>query len=626
MFAKRMYANLKCNRNGAARKSSASATRLKKKKTGKSTCDVEVISIPNSDEIMPNAVPHTKVKRPAPSADDSDEIKEIPPVVRKSTWLQPRVMIVRPTASKKRTRQVVESDENDNDSVDVGDSEYNPDDKASGDEGSNPEEARVADEGDVLEDERQSSSRKRKRTFNDTGRASKRLAINPKPVKRPSINPMSLSYKGKGKSSSIVADVAVENEDNTLEDERHTSHESRTTFDDTEGTSKRPAISPMLIESPPICPATLSSRDKGNSQNVIDDETTDVSPHAESGLDASEANQGSHAISSTVLPSPDEGGHVGIPKKIQSPVLSVQHWSSDLPGSPRTPPANHPLHEPAKDSPPITHPSDESQVPPPPARLYSPFPYQPLPAPLFNEASQSSKEPCTSTVTGRRPKPRPVTRDRYFPTQDSKGAFNLRHRMRRPGGNVAPMVLSAPSTDLLAAEEGRVCEEAGCVETRGAGRMEMEDARLGADKGAMDSMRDMARQPTVRGFPDHPSSFVHDPWEDGHADYEGQLQYMRGGSRYGPQDPNNQFSAYQGPYPPPRAYPNDAIPGYYYYGTRAEPHLHFRQSPALRNGPHPDFTSGTAPGPPQQRNHLPPAQSTTPQSKDTPPESEVNPS
>ncbi|KAI6023555.1 hypothetical protein PISMIDRAFT_15978 [Pisolithus microcarpus 441] len=241
------------------------------------------------------------------------------------------------------------------------------------------------------------------------------------------------------------------------------------------------------------------------------------------------------------------------------------------------------------------------------------------------------------------------------------------------------MVLSAPSTDLLAAEEGRVCEEAGRVETRGAGRMEMEDARLGADKGAMDSMQDMAHQPTgkeaitswgtfhranctalhegfppsryaydyhpmhrpqihyerdpytaqyraARGFPDHPSSFVHDPWEDGHADYEGQLQYMRGGSRYGPQDPNNQFSAYQGPYPPPRAYPNDAIPSYYYYGTHAEPHLHFRQSPALRNGPHPDFTSGTAPGPPQQRNHLPPAQSTTPQSKDTPPESEVNPS
>ncbi|KAI5981523.1 hypothetical protein EDD15DRAFT_2379435 [Pisolithus albus] len=675
-FAKRMYANLKCDRNGAARKSSASATRLKKKKTGKSTRDVEVISIPDSDEIMPNAVPHTKVKRPAPSADDSDEIEEIPPVVRKSTRLQPRVVIVRPAASKKRTRQVVESDENDDDSVDVGDSEYNPDDKASGDEGSNPEEARVADEGDMLEDERQSSSRKRKRTFDDTGRASKRLAINPKPVKRPSINPASLSYKGKGKSSSIVADVAVENEDDTLENERHTSHESGTTFDDTERTSKRPAISPMLIESPPICPAALSSRDKGNSQNVIDDKTTDVSPRAESGLDASEANQGSHAISSAVLPSPDEDGHVGIPKKIQTPVLSVQHWSSDLPRSPRTPPANYPLREPAKDSPPITHPSDESQVPPPPARLYSPFPYQPPPAPPFNEASQSSKEPCTSTVAGRRPKPRPVTRDGYVPAQDSKNAFNLRHRMRRPGGNVAPMVLSASSTDLLAAEEGRVCEEASRVETGGAGRMEMEDARLGAEKGVMDSMRDMAREPTgkeaitsrgtfhranctaphegfppsryaydyhpmhrppiryerdpyaaeyraARGFPDHSSGFVHDPWEDGHADYEGQLQYMRGGSRYGPQDPNNQFSAYQGPYPPPRAYPNDAIPGYYYYGTRAQPHAHFRQSPVLRNGPLPDFTSGTAPGPPQQRNHLPPAQSTTPQSKD---KSEVNPS
>ncbi|KIK13444.1 hypothetical protein PISMIDRAFT_17980 [Pisolithus microcarpus 441] len=182
-FAKRMYANLKCDHNGAAHKSSASATHLKKKKTGKSTCDVEVISIPDSDEIMPNAVPHTKVKHPAPSVDDSDEIEEIPLVVRKSTWLQPRVMIVQPTALKKHTRQVVKSDKNDDDSVNIGDLEYNPDDKASGDEGSDPEEARVADEGNVLEDKRQSSSCKHKCTFDNTGCTSKRLAINPKPVK-----------------------------------------------------------------------------------------------------------------------------------------------------------------------------------------------------------------------------------------------------------------------------------------------------------------------------------------------------------------------------------------------------------------------------------------------------------
>ncbi|KAI6015753.1 hypothetical protein PISMIDRAFT_10301 [Pisolithus microcarpus 441] len=231
------------------------------------------------------------------------------------------------------------------------------------------------------------------------------------------------------------------------------------------------------------------------------------------------------------------------------------------------------------------------------------------------------------------------------------------------------MVLSAPSTDLLAAEEGRVCEEAGHVETREAGRMEMEDARLGADKGAMDSkeaipswgtfhcanctaphegfpplqygynyhpMRHLwihyewdpyvAQYHAAQGFPDHPSSFVHDPWEDGHADYEGQLQYMRGGSRYGPQDPNNRLSAYQGPYPPLRTYPNDAIPGYYYYGTHTQPHLQFHQSPALHNSPHPDLTSGMTPGPPQQWSHLPLAQSTVPWNKDTPPKSEVNPS
>ncbi|KAI6015409.1 hypothetical protein BKA83DRAFT_4498673 [Pisolithus microcarpus] len=362
-FAKRMYANLKCNHNGAACKSSTSATRLKKKKTGKSMHNIEVISIPNSDEIISNMVPHAKVKRPVTSVHDSDEIKEIPPVVRKSTQLQPR------------------SEENNDDSVDIGDSEYNPDDKASTSggfevlvfpvnyglyRGSNTEEARVSDAGSVLEDERQSLSCKHKCTFDDTGHALKRLAINPKPVMQPSINPVSLSYKGKGKSSSIAADVAVENEDDTLEDERHMSYESRTTFNDTECTSKRPAISPMLIESPPTCPAVLSSRDKGNSQTVIDNKTTDVSPHAKSGLDASEANQSLHAISSTLLPSPDKGGCVEIPKKIQqkSPIHSIQHWSSDLPGSPQMPPANHPLHKPAKDSPPIMHPSDKSQVSP----------------------------------------------------------------------------------------------------------------------------------------------------------------------------------------------------------------------------------------------------------------------
>ncbi|KIK23452.1 hypothetical protein PISMIDRAFT_10935 [Pisolithus microcarpus 441] len=139
-FTKRMYANLKCDCNGAACKSSASATRLKKKKNSKSACDIEVISIPDSDEIMPNPVPHAKVKHPAPSVHDSDEIEEIPPVVRKSTWLQPRVVIVRPPALKKHTRRVVKSDENDDDSVDIGDSEYNPNNKVSSDEGSDTEE------------------------------------------------------------------------------------------------------------------------------------------------------------------------------------------------------------------------------------------------------------------------------------------------------------------------------------------------------------------------------------------------------------------------------------------------------------------------------------------------------
>ncbi|KIK23451.1 hypothetical protein PISMIDRAFT_10934 [Pisolithus microcarpus 441] len=280
------------------------------------------------------------------------------------------------------------------------------------------------------------------------------------------------------------------------------------------------------------------------------------------------------------------------------------------------------------------------------------FPYLPLPAPPFDEASQSSKEPHTSAAMDRQPKPQPITRGKSTSTQDAKSAFNLHHRMRRPGGNVAPMILLAPSTDLLAAEEGRVCEEVGQVEKGEAGRMEMEDARLGEDKRTTDSMQGMAHQPTgfpppqyvyypmhhpwrmhydqdpyvaqyraARAFPDHPSSFVPDPWEDRHADYENQMQYMRGGGQYGPQDPSNRFPAYQGPYPPLRDHLNDAVPGYYYHRTCAQPPPQSLQSPVLHGSTHSNLTPGMSPWPPQQQTYLPPAQSTVPLNRDTPPKS-----
>ncbi|KAI6015372.1 hypothetical protein PISMIDRAFT_19392 [Pisolithus microcarpus 441] len=166
----------------------------------------------------------------------------------------------------------------------------------------------------------------------------------------------------------------------------------------------------------------------------------------------------------------------------------------------------------------------------------------------------------------------------------------------------------------------------------------MQDAWLGADKGIPDSMRDMAvQQPTgfppryvydyrlmhhpgrhyeraahyhaTRAIPDHLPSFVHDPWEDGHANYEDQIQYMRGGSWYGPQDSNHRVQAPQGPYPPQRTHPNDAIPGYYYRGTRARLHPQLCPSPALHISPHPDHASGAVPGPSQLPTY-PAAQST----------------
>ncbi|KIK16805.1 hypothetical protein PISMIDRAFT_15592 [Pisolithus microcarpus 441] len=613
-FAKRMYANLKCDRHGAVWKSSAATTRLKKKTTGKSTREVEVISIPDSDEILPNLTPQTKAKfRPSP-AHDSNEVEEIPPIVRKSSRLQPRVVIVRSSTLKKPTRQVVDSEDDNNDSVDVGDSEYNPGDKASNNDGSDTEGVSIRDEDSVLEDERQSLLRKRKRTLDDAGRTPKRLANHPKPVRPPPISPVCTSSKSKGKGLDIATSRAVGYEDD-MADEGQVSHGSRSIFDDTGRTSERLTISPMPVDPPPVYPDTSSSKDKGSGQRITTDETTDVSRHAQSGRDTSEANQShSHTTSTTLLTSPNDDGCMEVPRKIhtstddnhsmnpqvvdvqcKSPLLGAQHCASEcIPSSPRMPPAYCALQEPPKDSPSITHTSENSQVAPPPALLYSPFPHRPCPTLPFNEASESL------AVTNKRPKPRPLTRDDCASAHDSKNAFNLRHRMQRPGGNVALMTLSAPSAGLVLAEEGRACKDRDRVETGDVGRIETEDTRLGTDRGTAESMRNMAgqhptglppryvydyhpmhhprihyeRDPyaaqyhTVRGFPDHLPSFVHDPWEDGHAEYEDRIQYMRDGVWYDPPDLNRWVQVSQVPYPPPRAHPNDAIPGYYYRGTR----------------------------------------------------------
>ncbi|KAI6119024.1 hypothetical protein EDD16DRAFT_1519579 [Pisolithus croceorrhizus] len=287
--AKRMYANLKCDHLGTAQKSSVAATHLKKKTSGKSTHDVKVISIPDSDEIIPDPAPQTKAKCHPSSAPNSDKVEEIPLVIRKSTQLQPR----------KPTRQVVKSEDDDNDSINM-DSEYNPDDKVSINDGSSTEGVMIEDEDSVLEDEGQLSScmHKHKHTFDDTGHASKRLANNTKPVRPLSISPVPLSYKGKGKSLDIATNRAVGKEDDVSADEGQ----------------ERLAISPMPVKSPPANPATSSSKDKENKQNITTNKTTDMPPHAQPGQDAPKANHSClHTILMTPLPPPNEDGHTEAP-------------------------------------------------------------------------------------------------------------------------------------------------------------------------------------------------------------------------------------------------------------------------------------------------------------------------
>ncbi|KAI6012304.1 hypothetical protein BKA83DRAFT_4500789 [Pisolithus microcarpus] len=285
-FAKRMYANLKCDHNGTAWKSGAAATHLKRKMTSKPMCDVKVLSIPDLDEIMPKPTPQTKAKCHAPSAHDSDEVEEVPPVVRKSTQLQPRVVIL---------------------SINIGDSEYSPDDKTSIDEGSDTEGVR------------------HKCSFDDVEHTPKRLANNPKPIKPPSISPITLLSKGKGKSLNTATDIAVGDQYDTLADGRQVSHGSRNSIDDTGCASKELVISPMPVKSLLACPTTSFSKDNGNSQDITTNKATNVSPHVQLGPDASEANQShSSTISMTLLPSPDEDGHMEIPQKTQCPALVIR--------------------------------------------------------------------------------------------------------------------------------------------------------------------------------------------------------------------------------------------------------------------------------------------------------------
>ncbi|KAI6004801.1 hypothetical protein EDD15DRAFT_2191575 [Pisolithus albus] len=196
----------------------------------------------------------------------------------------------------------------------------------------------------------------------------------------------------------------------------------------------------------------------------------------------------------------------------KSPVLGAQHCASEcIPSSPRMPPAYHALQEPSKDSPSITHTSENSQVAPPPLHLYSPFPSRPRPSLPLDEASSLA-------VTNKRPKPQRLTWDDHASAHDSKNAFNLHHWMWRPAGNPDLMTLSVPSAGLIAAEEGRAYKDGDQVEIGDVGRIETEDARLGEDRGTGESRQNMAGQ--------RPTAFVHDPWENGHAQYEDQIEVL----------------------------------------------------------------------------------------------------
>ncbi|KAI6032147.1 hypothetical protein BKA83DRAFT_4122535 [Pisolithus microcarpus] len=380
-----------------------------------------------------------------------------------------------------------------------------------------------------------------------------------------------------------------------LADEAQASHASRSTLDDAGHASKMLAISPMPVDPPPVYPDTSSSKDKGSSRHITTNETTDVSCHAQSGQDASEANQShSHTISATLPTSPDDDGCVEAPRKIHTSTVN-----------------NH----------------------------------------------DTNPQVMDVQLTNKRPKPWLLTQDDRASAHDSKNAFNLHHRMWRPASNVALMTLSAPSAGLIAAEEGRACKDGDQVEIGDVGHIEMEDARLGADRGTGESRQNMAgqhltglplqyvydyhpmhhpgiryeRDPyaaqyhVVRGFPDHLPGFVHDPWEDGHANYEDWTQYVRDGIWYGPPDLSHRVQVSQVPYPPPRTHPNDAIPSYYYHGTRSQPHTQFHTSPVLCISPQADCPSGAVPGPSQHHSYPPPAQSTmSVQNRNTSPEPEAN--
>ncbi|KAI6038052.1 hypothetical protein EDC04DRAFT_2604340 [Pisolithus marmoratus] len=335
--------------------------------------------------VFPDA--QTETKLCPSSVHNSNEVKEIPSIVRKSSHFNPEL-------------QVVDSED---DSIDIGDSEYNPDDKVSNNDGSNTEGMSIGDEDSVSEDDRQSSSHKCKHTLDDTGHPPKRPANNPKPVRPPPISPISMLSKSKGvsigdedsvlednrqsssckckhtlddarcapkspannpkpvgplpispvsmlskskgKNLDITASRAVGYEDDMLVGEGQASHGSRSIFDDAWCTSERLAISPMPVDPSPVYPNTSSSKDKGSSQCITTNKTTDVSCHDQLGHNTSKVNQShSHTISTTLVTSPDDA-------------QTFKSWM---------------FSEPPKDSPSITHTSKNSQVAaPPPVTPYS---------------------------------------------------------------------------------------------------------------------------------------------------------------------------------------------------------------------------------------------------------------
>ncbi|KIJ05879.1 hypothetical protein PAXINDRAFT_158908, partial [Paxillus involutus ATCC 200175] len=270
---------------------------------------------------------------------------------------------------------------------------------------------------------------------------------------------------------------------------------------------------------------------------------------------------------------------------------------------------------------------EDQQGDPPALPCPGPKSAEPPAATMPMDSCPPISQPPTSSANSQaiRPKPRPVTKTHVAKDRDPDDAFSLRKRRYPGNSNIVP--LSAPSADLLVAEEGHL----GSATLSNTNHLlespskTLQDNSTTAHHEPVPPQAEYNYYPLQQGAPMHyetrdsyapqyqpPQGFAEhlpvpgvplrgmqgdmyrQPQDNGHGDFNERMQYT--GRWYGSRSPDARFQPYldrRATGPPPYG----DMAGYYYRSQPGQPNSQFHALPAVHRSPYPNDATMSNPQP-----------------------------